>query len=440
MGTKAPRNVAFEMLLHYNSAPDADHPLVPSDHVANSPVPAMSSSVSPGASSPGRARLLSIDALRGWVIVVMLLDHVRETVFLHHQVSDPMSVSDTDPALFFSRLLAHLCAPVFVFLTGLSAWLYSQKAMQQPGAMAYAGTASAAGFLFKRGLFLVVLEVLVINFAWTLQFPPSVVYLQVIWAIGLSMMALSALIWLPRGVLAALCLALVAGHNLLDGVHFEPGHALHVMWAILHDRGWIDVTEGMRLRTSYPVLPWIGVIALGYAAGPWFSSAVPASKRLGRLWIIGAGALLSFVVLRVINGYGQSQKWDADAQGMQALMSFVNITKYPPSLLFLLLTLGIGLILLALFEARQNDRWIKTLCAFGAAPMFFYILHLYVLKAIYELCVALWGLNYGKFFGVETIGQVWLITIVMAVVLYWPVRWFGALNARRRDIAWLKYL
>ncbi|MCF4998946.1 DUF1624 domain-containing protein, partial [Pseudomonas syringae] len=223
-------------------------------------------------------RLLSIDALRGLVILFMLLDHVRETFLLHRQVSDPMDIAAIEPALFFSRTLAHLCAPVFVLLTGLSAWLYGEK---------YQGKTDVSAFLFKRGLFLVVLESTLVNFAWTFQVPPTVIYLQVIWAIGLSMIALSALVWLPRGLLLALSVMIIAGHNLLDGVHFSVESAFHVPWAVLHDRGWIDVGESLRLRTSYPLLPWIGVIGLGYALGPWFARTMDAGVRQRRLLMSG---------------------------------------------------------------------------------------------------------------------------------------------------------
>ncbi|MYZ42386.1 DUF1624 domain-containing protein [Schauerella aestuarii] len=391
----------------------------------------MSLSSSSASPAPSSARLHSIDALRGLVIVIMLLDHVRETFFLHHQVGDPMDVASTDPALFFSRLLAHLCAPVFVFLTGLSAWLYGDKAGNR---------VAVSAFLFKRVVFLILLEMIVINFAWTFQFPPSVVYLQVIWAIGLSMVALAALLWLPRWALVAVGVAIVAGHNLLDHVHFAVGHPLHVVWAVLHDRGWIEVNEALRLRTSYPVLPWIGVIALGFAAGPWFARDADAEARRRNLTFCGVIALLAFVALRSANGYGQSQKWSVGADGLHTLMSFVNITKYPPSLLFLLLTLGLGCLLLALIERAQHRAWVRALCVYGAAPMFFYVVHLYVLKALYLGCVAIWGLDQGKFFGVNSIGTIWVITVLLAIAMYWPVRAFGRLKSRRRDIAWLKYL
>ncbi|MGY3025984.1 putative membrane protein [Pseudomonas lurida] len=379
---------------------------------------------------PLRQRLLSIDALRGLVILFMLLDHVRETFLLHRQVSDPMTIDSTEPALFASRTLAHLCAPVFVLLTGLSAWLYGQK---------YQGRRDVSAFLFKRGLFLIVLEFTWVNFAWTFQLPPSVIYMQVIWAIGVSMLALALLVWLPRAVLIALALVIMGGHNVLDGLHVEASSALQIPWTILHERSWIDVGDSLRLRTTYPVLPWIGVIALGYGLGPWFAKGIQPTVRQWYLLLAGVGALVGFVVLRAANGYGE-KPWQAYENGVQTLMSFFNITKYPPSLLFLALTLGIGLLLLLAFERAGQKRWIGILATFGAAPMFFYLLHLYVLKILYVACVALFGLNHGNYFGFDSIGAIWLVALLLPLVLYPPVRWFAGLKARRGDLAWLKYL
>jgi uncharacterized membrane protein len=375
-------------------------------------------------------RLLSIDALRGLVILLMLLDHVRETFLLHRQVSDPMDIASTEPSLFFSRTLAHLCAPVFVLLTGLSAWLFGEK---------YAGKADVSAFLFKRGLFLVVLEFTLVNFAWTFQLPPSVIYLQVIWAIGLSMIALSLLVWLPRWLLLMLSLTIIAGHNLLDTVHFPVESVLRVPWAILHDRGWIEVSDTLRLRTSYPLLPWIGVIGLGYALGPWFARGVEAGFRQLHLLIAGSAGLLGFVGLRLINGYGE-KPWAVGDTSVQTLMSFFNITKYPPSLLFIALTVSAGLLLLLAFERLQDRRWIRWLTVFGSAPMFFYLLHLYTLKVLYLIGVALFGLNQGSYFGFSSVSAIWLAAVILAIALFPAVRWFSALKARRRDIAWLKYL
>ena len=374
-------------------------------------------------------RLQSIDALRGLVILFMLLDHVRETFFLHRQVSDPMAIDTTEPALFASRTLAHLCAPVFVLLTGLSAWLYGEK---------HQGRGDVAAFLFKRGLFLVALEFTLVNFAWTFQLPPTVIYLQVIWAIGISMLALSLLVWLPRPALLGVSAVIIAGHNLLDSLHFAPGSALHVPWAILHDRGWLTLSDTLRLRTSYPVLPWIGVIALGYCLGPWFARGSQAGPRQRCLLLGGLLALLGFFVLRVFNGYGEAA-WSSYPTLTHTLMSFFNLTKYPPSLLFLALTLGCGLLLLRAFERAGQARWISALAVFGAAPMFLYLLHLYVLKLLYLACVALFGSNHGSYFGFDGVAAVWCVALLLAASLYRPVHWFARLKQRRRDIRWLKY-
>ncbi|MEQ9945474.1 DUF1624 domain-containing protein [Pectobacterium aroidearum] len=374
-------------------------------------------------------RLIAIDALRGLVMVLMLLDHVRETFYLHLQLADPIDVTSTDPMLFINRTLAHLCAPVFVFLTGLSAALYHQKVQDRR---------QTALFLFQRGLILILLELTLINFAWTFQFPPQVIYLQVIWAIGMSMIALSALIWLPAGLVFILGIVIVGGHNLLDPLHAYADSIWSIPWAILHDRGWIEIGETFRMRTSYPVLPWIGVISLGYAAGALYRKDVFPLQRQ-KLLLIAAGITLAlFFVLRSINLYGD-KPWQQSDVITYTLMSYFNITKYPPSLLFLCLTLGIGLCLLAVFERQQQKHWLVMLASFGAAPMFFYLLHLYVLKGMYLTAAAVWGKNQGEWFGFSAVWQLWVCALVLMVVLFSPVQAFARLKARRRDIRWLKY-
>lgn len=218
----------------------------------------MPSAASPGVSPPFTRRLIAIDALRGLVMLLMLVDHVRETFYLHMQVSDPMDITTTVAGLFITRSLAHLCAPVFVFLTGLSAALYYQKTNSRR---------QTAGFLLTRGLFLMLLEITLVNFAWTFQFPPQVIYLQVFWAIGLSMVVMSALLFVPRPALLILALVMIGGHNLLDGIHAPAGSFWSVPWAILHDRSWIEISDGLRIRTSYPLIPWPGIMALGTGGG-----------------------------------------------------------------------------------------------------------------------------------------------------------------------------
>jgi uncharacterized membrane protein len=376
-------------------------------------------------------RIRSIDALRGLVILLMLVDHAREFFFIHAQVSDPMDLETTSPALFFTRLSAHLCAPVFLALTGLGAWLYGNKAAQGGN-----GAGAASDFLLKRGLFLVVLELTVVSFAWTFSFTPQIVYLQVIWAIGLSMIALAALVHLPRPVLIALGLIIVLGHNLLDPVTITAGQAGHALWAVLHDRGFIDLPCGAQARTSYPLLPWIGVAALGYGIGPWFVGGQAA--RLRRLAVAGLGALALFVVLRAINLYGDPTPWAVQATPVQTVMSLLNLTKYPPSADFLLLTLGVGALVLAGLE-RAPDRLVGLLAVFGGAPLFFYLIHLYGLHLLNLAGLALFGANQGDGFGLPGVGWLWVMAAAVAVPCWFACRWFAGVK-RRSSQAWMRYL
>ena len=378
--------------------------------------------------SPLRARIAVIDVMRGLVMLIMLFDHVRETVFLHHQVSDPMDVGSVDPALFFTRLAAHVCAPMFVFLTGLSAWLYAHPA---------AGPRSASGFLFKRGLLLVVLELVFVNFAWSGAFPPAVLYLQVIWVIGLAMMALAVLHKLPLTVLALVGVVIVAGQHLLTGLHAEEGTPGYYLLTVLLQRGFLVADGAMKIKVSYPLLPWIGVIVLGYAAGPLYARSCTPEGRRRLLLALGGGALLLLAVLRGWNLYGETLPWVAGETALQTAMSVLNFTKYPPSLDFLLFTLGLGLLGLAWLEALDN--WFVRACAtFGGAPMFYYLLHLYLLLAIGSALTAVLGANHGSRYGVAHIWQVWLIALALMPVLYWPCRAFANYKRSSKQ-AWVRY-
>ena len=378
-------------------------------------------------------RLVAIDALRGLVMLFMLVDHVREAFFLHLQVTDPVDAHTTDPGLFFTRLLSTFCAPTFVALTGLSAWLYGQSHTK----------AEVSAFLCKRGFFLLFLEVTVVGLAWPTQplvIPPPAFYLQVIWAIGVSMIALSALLHLPRAAQFAVGLGIVCLHNLfLDPIRLTPDNPWYAAWAMIHQRSVIEFGGGMIAKTTYPVLPWIGVILLGYACGPWFAKGSDPARRIGRLWAIGTALVLGFVMIRYLNFYGDKPWFHAETP-LRTVMSFLALTKYPPSLLFLMPTVGVGCLLLALFETRHDSRAMPILALFGGAPMFFYILHLYVLKAIYNVALTLYGPTKGSVFGVDNLSTVWLWVAVLIPVLYFPTRWFALLKQRRRDIWWLKYL
>ncbi|MGU3419588.1 DUF1624 domain-containing protein [Methylobacterium sp. D54C] len=341
----------------------------------------VASSWAPAAAPGGPAasrRVGSIDALRGLVMLLMLVDHVREFFYLHAQVRDPMDLAATPPDLVLTRAASHLCAPVFVLLTGLSACLYGQRH----------GARATAAFLLKRGLLLILLEVTLVNVAWAGSVRPPILYLQVIWVIGLCMVALAGLLWLPRAALVAGALVLMLGHNLLDGVAIRADESGYVLWSILHQRGMIALPWGGLARTSYPLLPWIGVIAAGYALGRLFAGGVDAARRRAGLLGLGAAALVGFLVLRGLNGYGEPVPWQAGATPLATVLSFVNLTKYPPSADFLLLTLGLGLGLLALFEVMPQ-RLLGGLRVFGGAPLFFYLLHLALLRVLYDGAVAL---------------------------------------------------
>lgn len=375
-------------------------------------------------------RLQAIDALRGLVILIMMLDHVRETFYLHQQVTDPMLIPDIEGFLFFSRTLAHLCAPIFVVLTGLSAYLFQSK---------YNSLTMTRNFLLKRGLFLIFLELVIINFAWTGRFPPDVIYLQVIWAIGLSMVALSLLISLSKKWLWVISFIIIFGHNLLEHVSFAHMPTLQNFWFVLYERGWIEL-GAIHLRTSYPILPWIGIITLGYCIGSYiFDSNKDNNHRNTALLTTGILSIALFFILRLINIYGD-QKWSVKQNFLETMMSFFNLTKYPPSLLFTLFNVGVGFILLALLNKVKNKKWVKPLIIFGSVPMFFYIVHLFVLKALYALAVEIFGINHGTYFGVNNVMTLWLITIILSILLYPLMLKFSEFKHNNKQIKFLKYL
>ena len=372
-------------------------------------------------------RLVSIDALRGAIMLIMLLDHVRETVFLHQQVGDPVAADTTSPALFFTRFLSSFCAPAFVLLAGTGAWLYGQK-HKRP---------EVSYFLLTRGFFLIFLELVVIGFAWTGVFPPERFYLQVIWCIGLSMIALAGLIHVPKWAQYGVALFFVAGHHLLKGVHTTAEDWWHPIWAVLYQRDWIELF-GIPARTSYPVLPWIGVIMFGYLIGPLFRAGYKFELRLRNLALIGVSLLAAFFLLRILNFYGD-EPWKNFPDSAQTVMSFLALTKYPPSFLFILFTLAGAFFSLWFYEVKASSRWVIRLAEFGSAPLFFYILHLYVLKIIYLLLVAVFGKNQGDYYGVDYVWGIWLWSLVLAPFLFLTTCRFARFKKQRRDLKWLKY-
>ena len=373
-------------------------------------------------------RIPSIDILRGLVILLMLVDHVRERVFLHMQVADPMIIDETSSALFFTRFMAHFCAPVFILLTGLSAWLYANPANKPQR--------NVQSFLLKRGLFIIFLEITLVNFSWFGSY--NALYLQVMWAIGLSMIALAALSYLPHRVIGLIGIAIIFGHNALDFITFTPDEFGYSLWTILHDRGYLFTSETFKIKVSYPTLPWIGVICLGYFIAPIFSSKFETNKRLRILFSLGAFSLLTLLIIRLINVYVEPVMWTSFDNWLLTVQSFVNFTKYPPSLGFLLITLGVAFIVLALLEKTNSDN-LNFLRYYGSAPLFFYLLHLYVLLILYWALVSIFGTNKGIYYGVDTVWQVWGISIVLSLVLYFPTKRFSNFKKTTQQ-AWVKYM
>ncbi|WP_028966237.1 DUF1624 domain-containing protein [Sphingomonas phyllosphaerae] len=394
--------------------------------IAATPITTGRASATPAAAT--RPRLQSIDALRGLVMVVMLLDHVRETWFLHVPVADPIDAHTAPVALLIARLLVSICAPVFVALTGLGVYLYRANHT----------LAETTHYLLTRGLILMAFDVLYLSeLYWGITTPT--LWLQVIWCIGVCMIVLAALIRLPHRVLIAIGLVIVCGHNLLDPIRFQPGDPLFIPWALLHQRDAIVLPIGLTLKTTYPVLAWIGVILLGYGIGPWFLPNVDIRTRQRRLLRLGVAMLLAFVALRAINVYGDKPWFVVADSPVRTVMSFLSMTKYPPSLLFLLPTLGTGVLLLVACERFRDARITPALAVFGAAPMFFYLFHLTMLRILYHGALAIFGPNQGTVFGVGNYGWVLLWYVALIVPLYIPTVWFSRLKKRRRDITWLKY-
>jgi uncharacterized membrane protein len=386
-------------------------------------------------------RLREIDLARGLVVVLMALDHARDYLHADAYAFNPLDPEKSYAVLFATRWVTHLCAPTFVFLAGVSAFL--QNAKGKSGA-------ALSGFLFTRGLWLIAIEMTVVSLSWDFAIP-WFVDLQVIWAIGMSMLALSALVFLPRVAVLIIGVCIIAGHNLLDPVTFEGFGAFATLWMVLHEPGPILSGDNMVAYIDYPVLPWVGVMALGYGAGPMFLAPQAARTRLSLG--IGAGMLLAFAVLRGFNIYGDPAPWQIEATFAQTVMAFLNVQKYPPSLMYLLATLGVMALMLPLMS-RLKGGPAKALAVFGAVPFFFYVLHIPLIHAgaiavhaaagrdgsslvgwLSSYFIAperLTGLGFG-------LGVAYLLWIAAVATLYWPCRWFAEVKKRRRDW-WLSYL
>ena len=295
----------------------------------------------------------------------MALDHTRSYFHFGALVNDPTDMATTTPVIFFTRFITHFCAPVFVFLAGTSAFLYGSRKTKP----------ALSKFLFTRGLWLIFVEIVIMDFIWFFDVSYSTMLLQVIFAIGVSMIVLGILIYLPQKALLILALVLIAGHNLFDGIIVEGKSFSSIVWYMLHQYSLVEFSENFVMIVEYPVLPWIGVMALGYCFGGLYTKDVDSQMRKKWLLYIGIGATALFFVLRGINIYGDLVPWSTQKNTIYTIMSFFNVTKYPPSLSFLLVTLGPSFLFLYATETMKN-KFTDFFLIFGRVPFFYYILHI----------------------------------------------------------------
>ena len=398
--------------------------------------------VTPGAQPGGAARIDSIDLLRGLVMVIMALDHTRD--FFGDPGARPTDLATTTAALFYTRWVTHICAPTFFLLTGVGAYL-TRRRMSLP---------ELSRFLLTRGMWLLVLELVVMRFALQFNVDYQVTIITVLWALGWSMIVLAALCRLPPWVIAAFGVALVTGHNALDGL--SSGMAAHPslaaqLWMFLHQPGIVFQGSHTLILVAYVLIPWVGVTALGYVLGRSYEWSADARRRL--LLRLGLSLLAGFVVLRFSNVYGDPSLWSWQSTPARTVMSFLNTTKYPPSLLFLLMTLGPALLLLRAFDGGV-PAWLRPAAIFGKVPLFYYVLHIFL---IHLLAVAASYVRYGEVketFRSPDLGHfpfsappgwdlglpvVYLVWIVVVLALFPLCRWYAGLRQRHRAW-WLSYL
>jgi len=371
-----------------------------------------------------KKRIDSIDVLRGIVMVIMALDHTRD--FFSNITYDPTDLTKASTALFLTRFITHFCAATFVFLAGTSAFLYLSRGKTKK---------EASIFLLTRGIWLIILEITVIRIGWDMVLNFNFITLQVIWAIGVSMVVLSVLIYLPVRVIGAFGLLLIFGHDLLDKIGPEYfNHTGAIIWEFLHVQSTLSFGGHYQVLIYYPLIPWIGVMAVGYSFGTIFK--LESGKRRKSLLILGFSAIALFVIIRAFNIYGDPGIWTTQGAWYRTVLSFIDIHKYPPSLDYLLITLGPALLLLSVLEKAQN-KLTDIFVIYGRVPMFYYILHLYLLHItaiVVTIICAHTGITFG--FGLPVVYFVWISVVI---TLYFPCRWY--MNYKRtHKYWWLGYI
>jgi uncharacterized membrane protein len=387
-------------------------------------------------------RIESIDLLRGLVMIIMALDHTRD--FFHNEAftGDPLNLNTTTPFLYFTRWITHLCAPAFVFLSGVSAWLQSRRKT----------TKELSWFLITRGLWLVVIEISIITLGITADIHFSFLILQTIWSIGISMIILGLVIWLPFKAILGIGLLIVLGHNSLDFAENTRKGDVSLFWNFLHLPTAVPLGGGRTLGIFYPFLPWTGLMMLGYCCGKIFTTINPPRRNKILLWV-GIGLLLFFVALRAANIYGDPSRWSQQKNSFSTFLSFMNVTKYPPSLLYTTITISFAFIFMAL--VKNASSWLsKIISVYGRVPFFYYIFHFYLLHIIviilylqrgHTITEGMKGLpNFPFKFAVPgegySLGIVYLVWIAVVIALYPLCKWYDRYKSNHKEKWWLSYL
>jgi uncharacterized membrane protein len=370
-------------------------------------------------------------------MIIMALDHTRDYFHSSAQLYAPLDLSHTSAPIFLTRWITHFCAPVFMFLAGTSAYLVGQRKSKM----------ALSFFLLTRGLWLMFLDLSVIGFGWTFDIHFSSFFFDTLWALGVSMVALSLFIHLPFKVILALGIIITAGHNLLDNFHVEGNNLLGFLWGEVHDQRSFKF-GGYSFFTAYPVLSWIGIIALGYCFGALYKNGFDPVKRKRWLLLLGSSAIVLFIVLRLTNLYGDPQLWSAQKSGMFTFLSFIKVTKYPPSLLYTLVTLGPAIIFLA-FAEKPLNKVSSVISLYGRVPMVYYLLHIYLIHIMAMAAAQLTGFGWRRmiladFPGVKgygfSLGVVYLIWIGVVLVLYSVCKSYDKYKTAHKEKWWLSYL
>jgi uncharacterized membrane protein len=387
-------------------------------------------------------RIESIDLLRGLVMIIMALDHCRDLIHKEAFTGDPLNLATTTTFLYFTRWITHFCAPVFVFLAGTSAWLQSRHKTKK----------ELSRFLITRGLWLILLEITVISFGITFDIHFGIFILQTIWSIGISMIILGLVIWLPFKLILPVGLLIVFGHNFIDFAEVGRQGNVPLWWHFLHLPGVLPLWDNHMLGIFYPFLPWAGLMMLGYCCGKIFTDTEPERRNKILLWM-GIGALVFFVALRATNIYGDPGQWTRQKTGLLSFLSFMNVQKYPPSLLYICATIGPALIFMAII--KNTGGWLaKIISVYGRVPFFYYILHFYLLHIISVILYlsrghsmaagvkGLPGLPFkfavpGEGYSLWVVYAIWLATVI---ALYPLCRWYDKYKSNHKEKWWLGYL